>query len=869
MRLFLFSMKPLCYLLFFLCVCSLVKGQHTYDLSNLNLQLMTSGYGQARADVASSGGPLTLEGKTYRGVGTHAESRIWVQLNGQGKRFKALVGVDDAAGGQGSVIFRVTGDGKELFNSGIMKWKDAPKKIDVRLKGIQKMMLEVLPTPDGINYDHADWAEAQIEMNSGKPLAVPDCELIEIPTRNLQLVVRVDKNKNVFQQYFGERGGLEKIFSAGVPTTPLYPTFFSCRDYTYRTEPALHVIHTDGHMNTVLKYENTKITQPDTGITLTRITLKDPNYDFRVDVCFQAYENTDVLEQWAEIYHNESAPVLLKNFASAALSLQSETYWLTQFTGNWAGECHLDEVPLMKGSRILESKAGITNSHGHQQHFILSLQEKSSENKGEVIMGSLAWSGNYKLQFEVNSQGNLIALAGINPWASDYTLEPGKRFITPRLVYTYSNTGKGEASRRLHRWAINHNLRDGHQPLRTIYNNWEATGMNTADKRIIPFLQPARDFGFELFLLDDGWFGLPNQARILGEWEPTPVMHPQGMTPLIREAGKTGIDFGLWVEMEMANPNARLVKEHPEWLLYEPNRTPYLQRGQYVLDLTNPAVRHFCIEAFDKILNDNPGISFVKWDCNSAFHNPYSHYLGKQQQHLWIDYTHGLYKIFSQAAERHPRVQMMLCSAGGARSDYGALKYFHEFWASDNTMPSDRVFIQWGYSHIFPAKAIGAHVTHMGRQPFKFAFDVAMSGCLGMDADPGKMSEEEKKITCRAVKTYKEKLRNIVQGGELYRLLSPYENTRAALMFVTPTPKNKAVVFVYQLKNDTTGCTIRPEGLDPEKIYHIEEVNIDTPAQATCQENGKSLSGQQLMTYGLSFNCKKRFDSAVIYLSDK
>ncbi len=144
-----------------------------------------------------------------------------------------------------------------------------------------------------------------------------------------------------------------------------------------------------------------------------------------------------------------------------------------------------------------------------------------------------------------------------------------------------------------------------------------------------------------------------------------------------------------------------------------------------------------------------------------------------------------------------------------------------------------------------------------------------MSGCLGMDADPGKMSEEEKKITCRAVKTYKEKLRNIVQGGELYRLLSPYENTRAALMFVAPTLKNKAVVFVYQLKNDTTGCTIQPEGLDPEKIYHIEEVNIDTPAQATCQENGKSLSGQQLMTYGLSFNCKKRFDSAVIYLSDK
>ena len=343
-------------------------------------------------------------------------------------------------------------------------------------------------------------------------------------------------------------------------------------------------------------------------------------------------------------------------------------------------------------------------------------------------------------------------------------------------------------------------------------------------------------------------------------------MHPDGLKVLITESGKAGIDFGLWVEMEMANPDARLVKEHPEWLLCEPNREKHLQRGQYVLDLANPEVQKFCIEAFDKILRDNLGISFVKWDCNSPFHNPYSHYLGNNQQHLWIEYTKGLYHVFSEAVRLHPDLQMMLCSAGGARSDYGAMRYFHEFWASDNTTPLSRVYIQWGYSHIFPSKAVGAHVTHMGHQPFKFAFDVAMSGCLGMDADPTKMNEEEKKITKRSVELYKTRLRNTVQFGDLYRLMSPYETSRASLMYVEPEKKAKAVLFVYQVKDAGDDCVVRPEGLDAGKQYRIEEVNIDSPEKAACRENGKIMSGEELMKQGLKFSCKKRFDSAVICL---
>ncbi|MDL2224553.1 alpha-galactosidase, partial [Bacteroidales bacterium OttesenSCG-928-M06] len=586
------------------------------------------------------------------------------------------------------------------------------------------------------------------------------------------------------------------------------------------------------------------------------------------DIFLKSYANENVIEQWTEIYHKEEGAVIIKQAASAALTLRANDYWLTQFTGDWMNEFNVDEYPLTIGSKVIENRWGITSSNGRQPHFMISLNKKASETEGEVLAASLAWSGNYQLKFERATYGELTAISGMNPWSADYSLSADKRYKTPSLIFTYSMEGKGQASRNLHHWALSYSIRDGYAPLRTIFNNWEATGMDTSDERIIPFLKPAHELGFELFLLDDGWFGTKEKARTLGEWGTTPIRHPNGMKPIIEEAGKTGIDFGLWVEMEMANPEARLVTEHPDWLLTDPHRKAHLQRGQYVLDLSNPAVQNFCIQAFRKILIDNPGITFVKWDCNSPFHNPYSHYLADKQQHLWYEYTLGLYKIFEGCVKLQPDLQMMLCSAGGGRCDYGAMRYFHEFWTSDNTNPLSRVFIQWGASHIFPAKTHGSHVTHMGHLPFKFAFDVAMSGCLGMDADPTKMTEEEKEIALRAVKVYKNKLRSVVQFGDLYRLVSPYETSRSVVSYVEAKTKSKAVVFIYQVKDDNNGITIPLQGLNPNGNYLIEEVNIESPEVAKCTQNGKILSGENLMRTGLSFDCKKKLESASVYLSE-
>jgi alpha-galactosidase len=851
-------------------ICWSVSAQN-FPLEKLNLELMSTGWEKAHVNRSIENNELSIGGKKFdKGVGTHANSSIRVSVDGKAKRFVALVGVDDEVGNKGSVRFLVFGDGKVLFDSKVISGSEAAKKIDVSLVGVKIVELQVTDSGNGNNSDHADWVDAKFVMAKGaKPAARPEGEVILIGNKKITLGLRVDKDGYLFQQYLGKATTSDSIFGKALSKQLAYPTIMSVKSFQSLGEPALHVIHYDGHTSTQLKYLSHKTTNLGNDIIETRIKLKDPNYNFFVDLCYKVYEDNGIIEQWSEIYHNETSAIQLVNFASVAISTKGTNQYLTYFTGEWAGEMDMQEEKIGLGSKVIENRWGITSSNGRQQHFILSLNGPAKENSGDVIMASLAWSGNWQLKFEQFYEGQVTSYAGMNPWSSQYTLEPNERFVTPALIYTYSDKGKGEASRHFHRWALNNRMRDGKKPLLTLVNNWETTGMDVREELIVPMFKPAKELGFELFLLDDGWFGLPDKARVLGEWNPSPKMLPNGTKGLTDKANAAGIDFGIWVEMEMADLPARLVKEHPDWLLHEANREKFLVRyGQYVLDMSNPQVQEFCLIQLDKLLNTNNDIKFVKWDSNSSFHNVFSTYLGLKQQHLWIDYTNGLYRVFDQCRKRHPDTEFMLCSAGGARCDYGALQYFNYFWPSDNTNAKRRVTMQWGYSQIFPAKAVAAHVTHMENPNIKFAFDVAMSGVLGMDINPLEMKEEEKEICKQSVELYKNKLRTIVQFGDQYRLLSPYENPRSAMNFVTED-KSKSVLFIYQIKDDLGGNTLRvkPQGLTPTKSYQIEEVNIIPGDKSICSENKTILTGSEIMKKGISLPLQKELQSAVILIT--
>jgi alpha-galactosidase len=316
----------------------------------------------------------------------------------------------------------------------------------------------------------------------------------------------------------------------------------------------------------------------------------------------------------------------------------------------------------------------------------------------------------------------------------------------------------------------------------------------------------------------------------------------------------------------MVNPKSELYENHPDWILKLPNRPENYYRNQLVLDLTHPDVQEFVYNLMDGMLTRFPGLAFFKWDCNRMMTNAYSVYLKDRQSHLYVDYVNGLYKVLDRLRQKYPHLPMMLCSGGGGRVDYGALRYFTEFWASDNTDPLERVYMQWGYSYFFPAVAVCNHVTSWGKQSVKFRTDVAMMGKMGFDIQVNDFNEKELAFCQQAVRDYK-RLSEVIWRGDLYRLVSPYEGNRAVLMYVNNS-KDKAVLFSYTLnsrfaENFSNVCL---QGLDPAKSYAVQEIN-QFPGIRSLYPTKTMFPGDYLMKVGLNVTSNQPLTSSVIEIT--
>jgi alpha-galactosidase len=690
---------------------------------------------------------------------------------------------------------------------------------------------------------------------------------IVVNTKNTSFIYTVGKDQRLYQSYLGTKLSEDKnLPGLPNPTHLAYATFGTDNLF----EPAIRITHNDGNPSLELHYVSSLTDKKDANVSVTHINLKDPVYPVEVTLNLRAFYNENVIEQWVEIRHGEKNPITLYNYASSMLHFDAKKYWLTQFHGDWAEEMKMQESELTSGIKIIDSKLG-TRAHMYQSpNFFLSLNNPSDEHNGDLIAGTLGWSGNFQLLFELDEKNSLRVISGINPFASEYSLVPGKTFVTPSFFFTYSNKGKGEASRNLHRWAINYGVMDGNQPRLTLLNNWETTYFDFNESKLSGLIDDTKSLGVDLFLLDDGWFGNKyprnDDKAGLGDWQENKAKLPNGIVSLVKMAGSKGVKFGIWIEPEMVNPKSELYEKHPDWILKLPNRPEHYYRNQLVLDLTNPEVQEFVYHLVVDMMEKNSGIAYIKWDCNRMMTNAYSPYLKNQQSHLYIDYVNNLYKILERIRLKYPHLPVMLCSGGGGRVDYGALRYFTEFWASDNTDPYERVFMQWGYSYFFPALSVCNHITLWGKQSLKFRTDVAMMGKLGYDIQVKELSEAELKFSCEAILNYK-RLSEVIWKGDLYRIISPYDENRAVLMYVNAN-KSRSVLFSYTL-NSRYGENfnrVRFEGLDPGKKYKINEVNVFP--KPLFRENGKSFSGDFLMNEGLMISSDKPMSSVVLEINE-
>ena len=702
-----------------------------------------------------------------------------------------------------------------------------------------------------------------------------------VSTPNTSLLIEATPGETVKIQYYGskiENSDIQGIYDAGmVFNADSYPAF----GLQTIGEKAIAATQPDGNMSLDLKIEQVK-QYPTKDGEVTEILLKDKVYPFEIKQYYKAYQGTDIISTWIEIMNNGKKSVTLYRFVSAYLPVQRGDNWLTHFHGHWGAENMLEEEKLTNGQKVISNKDGMVNTETDNPSFMLSIDGKPQEEYGHILGGTLAWTGNYLLKMDItNTKLNIIA--GINEENSHYKLESKETFKTPEFAMTYSTSGKGGVSRAFHRWARMYKLSHGNVERDILLNSWEGVYFKVNQEGMDQMMKSFSALGGELFVMDDGWFGNKYSRdrgdSSLGDWTVNKKKLPLGIEGLIASAKKHKIKFGLWIEPEMSNTKSELFEKHPEWILQCKNRPLSTGRGgtQIVLDLTNPEVQDFVFSVIDNLMTHYPEIAYMKWDANSCMLDYGSPYLPKEKQsHLYIEYHRGLNNVLERIRAKYPQLILQACAGGGGRINYGILPYFDEFWTSDDTDALQRVYLQWGVSCFYPAIAMAAHVSadknhQTGRYlPLKFRFDVAMSGRLGMEMQPEDMTEADKEFTQRAIQAYKG-IRPIVQFGDLYRLISPYENKGVtSLMYVAPE-KDRAVFYAYKMNHfiNMTIPNVKMNGLDPQKKYQLIDL---TPLSKNkpCSLHNKIISGKILMEKGIALQTllKNEYSSIALELQE-
>lgn len=565
-------------------------------------------------------------------------------------------------------------------------------------------------------------------------------------------------------------------------------------------EPALKVTFADGNRDLVLHYVEHHIDGDD----LT-IRLKDISRDIMVDLKYEIDPKTGVIGRSAEITNKTKEPVMIEQAAAASWSLpQSTDYWLYYLTGRWAGEDAVQHEPVRPGARIIESRRGST---GHQNNpwFAIERGNSGDQDAGNVWFGALGWSGSWRITIEQDTMRNVRITGGYNPFDFGYKLAPNETLHTPVFYGGYSSHGIGGASRLLHQFEISKILPEGPnpRPRPVLYNSWEATEFNVTEQGQEMLAEKAAKLGVERFVMDDGWFGQRKDDHAgLGDWYVNKEKFPNGLRPLIDKVHSLGMDFGLWVEPEMVNPDSDLYRKHPDWVLNFTGRPRTEGRNQLVLNLARPDVREYVFNFLDKLLSEND-IAFLKWDYNRNWSEPgWPAVAPDEQKKVYVKFTENLYSILKELREKHPKVEIESCSGGGGRVDLGILKYTDEVWPSDNTDPFDRLLIQDGFTYAYTPGVMMAWVTDSPGGPnhaprsLEYRFLSSMQGSLGIGSNLNNWKDEDFATAQHLVSEYKQ-IRETVQHGALYRLISPQDNSESSVTESVANDGHQAVVFAF------------------------------------------------------------------------
>ena len=585
-------------------------------------------------------------------------------------------------------------------------------------------------------------------------------------------------------------------------------------------DPALKVTFPDGVRDVVLTFVDF-ITTASPQPTLA-LRFKDSVYPLQVTLHYRIHEEYDLIERWVTLENLGTDAIHVERVFSAKWTMPpGDDYSLSHLYGRHVGEFQMQREALTPGLKVIESRRLIPS---HRAAPWFAVDRCAGEEHGDVWFGTLAWSGNFKITAEVTEFASTRVSVGLNDWDFAWKLIPGQPFVTPSSISGYTSNGFGDASRSFHDYVRNELIPHGKVLHKILYNSWEATLFAVDETSQSNLAAIAANMGVELFVMDDGWFHNRNWDNAgLGDWFPDKVKFPNGLHNLIKNVNDLGMDFGLWVEPEMTNPDSDLYRTHPDWVIHFPTRARTESRNQLILNMARADVQEYIIGVLDALLSDH-NIAFIKWDMNRGISEPGWAEAPGDQRELWVRYVQGLYHVWGALRQRHPNVIWQSCASGGGRTDLGILKFADQVWTSDNTEATARLGIQEGYSQFLPANTMEAWVTDWGKDlvPLEFRFHVSMCGSLGVGGNLLEWNQAERQVGSDCIQLYKT-IRHIIQFGDQFRLVSPQRSDYSAVQYVSKD-KSEAVLFAFRthIPDPFNIPMLYLRGLDPEALYSVE-----------------------------------------------
>jgi len=619
-------------------------------------------------------------------------------------------------------------------------------------------------------------------------------------------------------------------------------------------EPMLVLTNPDGSSTSDFRYDSYGISRgrkepedfpgsygSEEEVDVLEIVLKDEENSLTLKMYYCVYSRCNVITRYARLINEGSGNVKIERLLSMLIDFDNGDYTMHTFTGAWAREMHLSDIPVKAGRNIVSSYTGTSSSRANP--LVMISEGMVNEEYGRVYGFNLIYSGNHYECCEMSPYGKVRFAAGINPEGFCWKLAPGESFDAPEEVMTFSRHGFGEMSRNMHDFVNTHIVRgEWKERLRPILlNSWEAAYFKFDQRTLLKLARKAKMVGVELFVMDDGWFGERNDdTSSLGDWYPDMKKLPQGVKGLCDRINKMGMDFGIWVEPEMVSENSNLYRAHPDWAIRIPGKKHSEGRNQMILDLTRVDVQQYIIDSMSELFS-SCNIAYVKWDMNRTFTDVFSQAVPSDRQGEVIHrYYMGLYHVMNVLTRRFPKILFEGCAAGGNRFDLGILCYFPQIWASDDTDPAVRAEIQTSYSYGYPPSVISCHLSDspnhqtLRKTLIETRFNVASFGVLGYECNLCDMENYRFEKIKKQIAFYKE-WRQVMQFGRFYRIVTYKDTLSSNPSVIWPTTgkhlewcmasrdRLSAVSMIMQLTviPNSQGAVIHPAGLIPDCLYDI------------------------------------------------